>query len=163
MVPHGVSRGITMWTWVLRRESRTQNSTESLKFGPRANRASSKNIWEPRFWSPSKVRTRTKKACQGDIANKKPKGQLLGRATHCPSTGLGLKHNNFNNKKLPEHVFPMLLLTSAIRPVINNKLVETKKKSWLGGRELAPMRHAWGWGKDVFRPFMELGQWRKTL
>ena len=67
------------------------------------------------------MRTRTKKACQGDIANKKPKGQLLGRATHCSLTGSSLKHNNFN-EKLPEHMFSMLLLTSTTTHVTNNKL-----------------------------------------
>jgi hypothetical protein len=73
------------------------------------------------------MRTRTNKACQGDIANKKLKEQLLGRATHYSSTGLSLKHNNFN-KKLLEHVLSMLLLTSTTRPVINNKFVETKRE-----------------------------------
>ena len=84
------------------------------------------------------MRTRTKKACQSGIANKKPKGQLLGRATHCSSTGSSLKHNNFNNKKLPEHVLPMLLLTSATRPVINNKLVETKKRELTWWERVSP-------------------------
>ena len=78
------------------------------------------------------MRTRTKKAYQGDIANKKLKEQLLGWATHCFSIGSGLKHNNFN-KKLPEHVLSMLLLTFATRPVINNKLVKTKKRVDLMG------------------------------
>ena len=132
IVPCGVPRAITMWTWVLRRGSRTQNSTESLKSGPSASGASSKNIREPRFWSPSKVKPRTKKAYQGAIANKKLKEQLLGRATHCPSARSDLKQNNLN-KKLPEHVFSMFLLTSATRPVINNKLVQTKKRVDLVG------------------------------
>ena len=78
------------------------------------------------------MRKRTKKACQGDIANKKPKEQLLGRASYCSSIESDLKQNNLN-KKLPEHVLSMLLLTSAIRPVINNKLVETKKRVDLVG------------------------------
>ena len=78
------------------------------------------------------MRTRTKKACQGDVANMKSKEQLLGRTSHCSSVGSDLKQNNLN-KKLPEHVLSMLLLTSAIRPVINNKLVETKKRVDLVG------------------------------
>ena len=73
------------------------------------------------------MRTKTKKACQGDITNKKPEEQLLGRASYCSSTESDLKQNNLN-KKLPEHVLSVLLLTSATRPVINNKLVETKKR-----------------------------------
>ena len=44
------------------------------------------------------MRTRTKKACQGNIANKKLKEQLLGQATYYSSTGLGLKHSNLNKK-----------------------------------------------------------------
>ena len=49
-----------------------------------------------------------------------------------------MKHNNFNNKKLPEHVLPMLLLTSATRPVINNKLVETKKRELTWWERVSP-------------------------
>jgi hypothetical protein len=74
------------------------------------------------------MRTRTKKAYQSDIANKKPKERLLDRASHCSSTELGLKHNNFSQKWL-KHMLSILLLTSATGPVINNKLVDTKKES----------------------------------
>jgi hypothetical protein len=51
------------------------------------------------------MRTRTKKACQGDTANKKLKEQLLDRATYCSSTGLGLKHSNLNKKMIETYVF----------------------------------------------------------
>ena len=51
------------------------------------------------------------------------------------------------------------LLTSTIRQIINNdELVKTKKELTLWER-VSPIRHAGGWGKDVFGPFMELGQW----
>ena len=132
MVPRGVPRAITTWTWVLRRGSQTQNSNEGPKFSPRASGTSSKNIWEPRLWSPSKMRIKTKKACQSDIANKKPKEQLLGQATHCSLARSGLKHNKLDQKWL-KHMLSILLLTSATRPVINNKLVETKKRVDLVG------------------------------
>jgi hypothetical protein len=44
MMPRGVPRAITTWTWVLRGGSRTQNLTEGPKFGPKASGASSKSI-----------------------------------------------------------------------------------------------------------------------
>jgi hypothetical protein len=50
------------------------------------------------YGSPKQMRTRTKKACQGDIANKKPKEQLLGWAFHYSATEPDLQHNNFNKK-----------------------------------------------------------------
>ena len=78
------------------------------------------------------MRIRTKKAYQCDITNKKFREQLLGRAFHCSLARSGLKQNNFN-KKLLEHVLSMLLLTSATRPVNNDKLVKTKKKVDLVG------------------------------
>ena len=42
LVSRVTPRTVITWTWVLRRGSRTQNSTEGPKFGPRANGASSK-------------------------------------------------------------------------------------------------------------------------
>jgi hypothetical protein len=75
------------------------------------------------------MRTMSEKALQDNIANKKPKEQLLNKAFHRSTTGLGLKHNNFNQKLL-KHILSIPLLTSAIRQVINNdEFVETKKKS----------------------------------
>ena len=43
-------------------------------------------------------RTRAEKAWQFNIANKKPKGQLLDQAFHHSTTGSGLQHNNFNQR-----------------------------------------------------------------
>ena len=111
--------------------------------------------------SPSKMRTRIKKIYQGDVANKKSKEQLLGRASHCYLAGSGLKQHNFNQNgssmcflhccwHLPQGQWIVISLLRL-------------KEGLLGGRESAPMRHAWGWEKDVFKPFMELGQWWKGI
>ena len=79
------------------------------------------------------MRTRTKKARQENIANKKLKEHLLDQAFHYSTTGSDLKHNNFNQKWL-KHVLSIPLLTSAIRITINNdKLVEAKKRVDLVG------------------------------
>jgi hypothetical protein len=73
--------------------------------------------------------TTAKKARQENIANKKPKEKSLDQGFRYSSTGLDLKHNNFNKKWL-KHMLFIPLLTSAIRQIINNdKLVVTKKKS----------------------------------
>ena len=75
------------------------------------------------------MRTVIKKAWRDDVANKKPKEQLLNKALHYSTTGSGLNHNNFNQKVL-EHTLSIPLLTSAIRQVTNNhEFVKTKKKS----------------------------------
>ena len=68
MVPRVVPRVITTWTWVLIRGSRTQNSTEGPKLGPRANETSSKKELKAKtveaqiknFSSPKQMRTKTK-------------------------------------------------------------------------------------------------------
>ena len=72
------------------------------------------------------MRTRTKKIYQGDIANKKSKEQLLGRASHCSLTGSGLKQYDLNQNG-SNICFSALLLISAKRPMNSNKLVETKR------------------------------------
>ena len=64
------------------------------------------------------MRTRAEKAWRDNIANKKPKEQLLSKAFHYFMTGSDLKH-----------MLSIPLLTSAIRQMINNdKLVETKNE-----------------------------------
>jgi hypothetical protein len=72
--------------------------------------------------------TMIKKAWRDNIANKKPKKQLLSKAFHYSTTGSGLKHNDFNQKVL-KHTLSIPLLTSAIRQVTNNhEFVENKKE-----------------------------------
>jgi hypothetical protein len=72
--------------------------------------------------------TMIKKAWRDNIANKKPKKQLLSKAFHYSKIGLGLKHNDFNQKVL-KHTLSIPLLTSAIRQVTNShKFVENKKE-----------------------------------
>ena len=107
------------------------------------------------------MRTRIKKIYQGDVANKKSKEQLLGQASHCSLAGSGLKQHNFNQNgssmcflhccwHLPQGQWIVISLLRL-------------KEGLLGGRESAPMRHAWGWEKDVFKPFVEINQWWKTI
>ena len=152
LVPRVALRAITTCTWVLRRGSRIQNSTEGPKVGPRANGASSKHSWKPKVLKPKQMRTTTEKAWQDNIANKKPKERLLNKDFHYSTTGSGLKHNNFNQKLL-KHTLFITLLTSALRQITNNdEFVETKKELTLWER-VSPMRHAWGWEKEVFGPF----------
>jgi hypothetical protein len=137
LVPRVAPRAVATCIWALWRGSRTQNSTEGPKFGPRANGVSSKNSWKPKLSKPKQIRAMTEKAWQDNIANKKPKEQLLNKAFHYSTTGSGLKHHIFNQKLL-KHTFSILLLTSTVRQVINNdEFVETKK-SWLCGREPIP-------------------------
>ena len=134
LVPHVAPRAVATCTWALWRGSRTQNSIEGPKFSPRANGASSKNGWKPKLSKPEQIRAMTEKAWQDNIANKKPKEQLLNKAFHYSTTGSGLKYNIFNQKLL-KHTLFIPLLTSAVRQVINNdEFIETKK-SWLCGRE----------------------------
>ena len=136
LVPRVVPRAITTCTWALWRGSRTQNSIEGPKVGLRANGASFKHGWKPKLLKPNKWKM-TEKASQDDIANKKPKEQLLDEAFHHSTTGSGLKHDNFNQKLL-KHIISIPLLTSAIRQIINNdKFVETKN-SWLCGKASVP-------------------------
>ena len=45
-VPRGVPRAITTWTWALKGDSRTQNSTESLELNLRASGILSKSIFK---------------------------------------------------------------------------------------------------------------------
>ena len=83
----------------------------------------------------------TEKAWEDNVANKKPKEQLLNKAFHYSTTESGLKHNNFNQKLL-KHTLSILLLTFAIRQVINNdEFIETKKELTLWER-VSLMRHA---------------------
>ena len=97
MVPRGVPRAITTWTLVLRR------GVVEPKIQPRAQRSTQglmghlpKIIESQDHGNPSKMRTRTKKSYQGDIADEKSKEQLLGRASYCSLAGSGLKQNNLN-------------------------------------------------------------------
>ena len=60
------------------------------------------------------MRTMAKKAWQDNIADKKPKEQLLDQTFYYSTTGSSLKHDNFNQKWL-KHVLSIPLLTSAIR------------------------------------------------
>ena len=153
LVSRVVLRAITTWTWALWRRSRTQNSTKSPKVGPRASGASFVHGRKPKLLKPTWMRTMTEKAWEDNIANKKPKEQLLNKAFHYSTTGSGLKHNNFNQKLL-KHTLSISLLTFSIRQVINNdEFVETKKELTLWER-VSPMRHAWRWGKEVFGPFL---------
>ena len=70
-----------------KRGSRTQNSTEGPKFGPRANGILSKSISKSQDnESPKYMRRRAKKACGNIVTDKKFKGQSLGRATCCSLT-----------------------------------------------------------------------------
>ena len=75
-----------------KRGSRTQNSTEGPKFGPRANGILSKSIFKSQDnKAPNKIRIRAKKVYGGIVTNKKFKEQSLGRATHCFLTESKLK------------------------------------------------------------------------
>ena len=133
-MPCVVPRAITTCTWVLRRGSRTQNSTKGPKFGLRTNGASSKNNWKLKLLEPKQMRTMSKKAWQDNITNKKPKEQLLNKTFHYSTTGSGLKHNYFNQKVL-EHTLSIPLLTSVIKQITNNhEFVETKKELTLWER-----------------------------
>ena len=82
MMPRVVPRAIATWTWVLRRGSRIQNSTEGPKSGLRANGASSKNIWEPRLWSPSKIGQGSRRLVKVILPTKNPKNSYwVGSST----------------------------------------------------------------------------------
>jgi hypothetical protein len=80
------------------------------------------------------MRTMIKKTWRDDIANKKPKEQLLSKAFQYFTTGSGLKHNDFNQKML-KHTLSIPLSTFAIKQVTNNhEFVETKKELTLWER-----------------------------
>ena len=53
-MPRGMPRTITTWTLILKKGSRTQNSTEGLKFGPRTNGTLLKDIQKPKSLKPQK-------------------------------------------------------------------------------------------------------------
>ena len=75
-------------------ESKTQPRAQSLAQGLVGHLP--KIIESQDHGNPSKMRIRTKKSYQGDIADKKSKEQLLGRASYCSLAGSGLKQNNLN-------------------------------------------------------------------
>ena len=162
MMPRGVPRAITTWTLVLRRgvvEPKIQPRAQSWTQGLIGHLP--KIIKSQDHGNLSNMRTRIKKAYQGAIANKSPKNSYWAEPLTVPR--LDQAWNKITLTKWSKHKLSIFLLTFATRLVINNKLVKTKKESWLGGRESAPVRYAWGYKKDVFRPFMELGPWWKNI
>ena len=85
MVPRGVSRAITAWTLVLRRgvvepkiQPRVQSSTQGL-MGHLP-----KIIKSQDHGNLSNMKTRTKKAYQGPIANKSPKNSYWAEPLTVP-------------------------------------------------------------------------------
>ena len=157
MVPCGVPRAITTWTWVLRWgvvepkiQPRAQSSAQGL-VGHLPKMLKSQNCkvqvrWKQgRRWLTNVI-----------LSTRRFREQLLGRASDYSLTGSSLKQNNFN-KNYQNTCFPCFCwhLPQGQWIVIN---LLRLKESWLGRRESTPIRHAWGLGKDVFRPFMELYQ-----
>ncbi len=79
--------GLSLKKWVV--EPKIQPRAQSLAQG--LVRHFPKIIESQDHKSPNKMRTKTKKVYPSDIANKEPKEQLLGRASHYSLAGASLK------------------------------------------------------------------------
>ena len=172
MVPRVVPRMIATWTWVLREgvEPKIQPRAQSLAqglMGHLLKRIESQNYGSPNknYSSPNKWGQEPKGLREMMLLSRNSKSSYWARPFTISQLNRTWNTMTLIKKKWLKHMLSVPLLTSATRQMINNdKFVETKKKSWLGRRESAPMRHAWGWGKDVIGPFMELGQrWKAVV